>query len=113
MKAMVVGYGNAGKRHAEAYRKAGLEVIVADSRAVEGATITKWQDHLPEVYIVSICTPYEFHFEQAVTCLTAGKHVMVEKPPCLRLDEVLFLERWTKEHPYQAFACCLPLPWRF
>ena len=113
MKAMVVGYGNTGKRHHEAYLKAGLDVIVADAHAVEGATVTKWQNHLAEVDIVSICTPDEFHFEQAVECLKAGKHVMVEKPPCLRLDEMNYLEKWTKEHPDQAFACCLPLPWRF
>lgn len=113
MKAMVIGYGNAGKRHHEAYRQMGMDVIIADSRAIEGATVTKWQDHLAEVDIISICTPDEFHFEQAVICLNAGKHVMVEKPPCTRLDEMIFLEKWTKEHPDQAFACCLPLPWRF
>ena len=113
MKAMVIGYGNAGKRHHEAYRRMGMDVIVADSRALEGVTVTKWRDHLPDVDIVSICTPDEFHFEQAVECLMSGKHVMVEKPPCLRMDEMLFLEKWTKEHPEQGFACCLPLPWRF
>lgn len=113
MKAMIIGYGNAGRRHHEAYRLLGVDVIVADSRAVEGASITNWRDYLREVDIVSICTPDEFHFEQAEVCLKAGKHVLVEKPPCLRIDEMIYLEKWAKEHPEQGFACCLPLPWRF
>lgn len=106
MRAMVIGHGSAGKRHEEAYRSLGINAIVVDRS-------NGWRAHLPDVEIVSICSPDEFHFDQAVECLKAGKHVMVEKPPCTRPDEAAFLEKWANEHPEQAFACCLPLPWRF
>ena len=34
----------------------------------------------PEIDIVSICTPNEFHFSHAKMAIKAGKHVILEKP---------------------------------
>ena len=41
----------------------------------------------PAIEVVYIATPHQFHAEQARTALAAGKHVLVEKPMALTLDE--------------------------
>lgn len=41
----------------------------------------------PEIELVCICTPNEFHFEQASQALLAGKHVIIEKPITPRSGE--------------------------
>lgn len=42
---------------------------------------------LPEVQAVSISTPPFLHYEMAKTVLAAGKHLLLEKPTALSLDE--------------------------
>ncbi|WP_418968557.1 Gfo/Idh/MocA family protein [Alloscardovia omnicolens] len=34
----------------------------------------------PQVDVVYIATPHRFHAEQAIQCMEAGKHVLIEKP---------------------------------
>lgn len=34
----------------------------------------------PDVEVIYIGTPHPFHYENALTCLNGGKHVLVEKP---------------------------------
>ncbi|WP_438864273.1 Gfo/Idh/MocA family protein [Neptunicella sp.] len=36
-----------------------------------------------QIDIVYISTPHNFHFEQAMLCLHAGKHLLIEKPICV------------------------------
>jgi len=40
-----------------------------------------------DVDVVCICTPSGQHAEQAIACLNAGKHVLVEKPMALSVSE--------------------------
>lgn len=46
------------------------------------ATTNNFEDLLkdPELDAVVIATPVRFHFDMAKACLTAGKHVFIEKP---------------------------------
>ncbi len=41
-----------------------------------------------DVQVVSICTISSLHFEPALEAIRAGKHVLVEKPVCLRPEEL-------------------------
>jgi phthalate 4,5-cis-dihydrodiol dehydrogenase len=41
----------------------------------------------PNVEAVYIATPHQFHAAHAIAALSAGKHVLVEKPMALSLDE--------------------------
>jgi UDP-2-acetamido-3-amino-2,3-dideoxy-glucuronate N-acetyltransferase len=52
-------------------------------------TSTSLHDALedPTIEAVAIVTPSSTHFELASAALSAGKHVLVEKPLCLRLSE--------------------------
>lgn len=36
---------------------------------------------------VSICTPNKFHADHSIAAMKAGKHVLVEKPMCMNLQE--------------------------
>jgi predicted dehydrogenase len=42
----------------------------------------------PEVQVVNILTPNHRHYEAAVKAAHAGKHILVEKPPAMSLQEV-------------------------
>lgn len=48
---------------------------------------------LPEVQAVSISTPPFLHFEMAQTALLAGKHLLLEKPTTLNVQEAMALHQ--------------------
>lgn len=41
----------------------------------------------PAVEVVGVCVPAEWHVEVAAAAFAAGRHVLIEKPPALGLDE--------------------------
>ncbi len=51
-----------------------------------------------DVDVVCVATPDDRHFEAARQALVAGKHVLVEKPSVLRLDELDELTRLARRH---------------
>ena len=52
---------------------------------------------LPEVQAVSISTPPFLHYEMAKTVLQAGKHLLLEKPTALSVDEAKKLYQVARE----------------
>lgn len=46
---------------------------------------------------VIVCSPSPLHFEQAQTCLSAGRHTLVELPPCGEVREAEELGRIARE----------------
>ncbi|MFC5404294.1 Gfo/Idh/MocA family protein [Cohnella soli] len=47
----------------------------------------------PQLDAVSICTPNSFHAPIAIAAIQAGKHVLVEKPLCITVEEALEVEK--------------------
>ncbi|WP_127844804.1 Gfo/Idh/MocA family protein [Psychroflexus aestuariivivens] len=45
----------------------------------------------PKVDVIYIATPHAFHFEIAMQCLKAKKHILCEKPMCLNAKQTLEL----------------------
>jgi predicted dehydrogenase len=93
----VVGAGRMGQAHAAAWARAGVPVRWAVSprrrpelREAPGA---RWATSLaealadPAVTIVSVCTPTPSHAPLAIEALEAGRHVLLEKPIALTLDD--------------------------
>lgn len=97
----VIGYGywgpNLVRNFAEA-NGAGL-AGVCDARAERRALVAKrypgvktfedWQELVkdPGIDVVAISTPVSTHFEMADAALRAGKHVLVEKPMSMNVEE--------------------------
>lgn len=46
----------------------------------------------PEIEIVLVCTPNNLHARQAALAAQAGKHILIEKPVALNLDELRALQ---------------------
>ena len=125
LRVAVLGAGYIAAYHAHAVRahpRADLvmaanwrpESLAALARAnsIERTT-TEWRDVAvaADLDAVVIATPNSLHAEQAITCLEAGKHVMVEKPMAIDVDEadamIAAAER-TEERRLMVAHC-----WRF
>src|SRR5699024_9844632 len=102
----ILGLGGIGLSHARALRELAPAVRLhaysggSPARAAEAG----WPDavqvepqalvHTPGVEVIAVCSPSSLHGEHAVAALTAGRHVVVEKPLALRVadaDQVLRL----------------------
>ncbi|MEU6018845.1 Gfo/Idh/MocA family oxidoreductase [Streptomyces sp. NPDC047515] len=62
-----------------------------------------------DIDFVYVATPWDFHFEMAKTAMLHGKHVGVECPIALRLDqlwELVDLSERTRRHCMQLENCC-------
>lgn len=97
IKFAIVGYGHIGKRHAEMIcrnEEAELAALI-DVKPKDNLNLK--QNHIPffnsledflqsgiDVNVVNIATPNAFHAQQALKCLEAGKHVVIEKPMALK-----------------------------
>lgn len=101
VKVAILGAGFSGKIHANAYKKstyAKIEYIfdnnknAAESLAKEvgGEAVTDFKRILddPSIKLIDVCLPTPFHPEYAIRALEAGKHVVVEKPLALSIQEV-------------------------
>lgn len=99
MNVCMVGYGMMGTWHSEALKTtdAVLHTLVGrrEGKAKEFAErfgYKKWTTSLdqaladPEVDVVIVGSPSERHEEQAIKCLEAGKHTLVEIPIAMNLE---------------------------
>lgn len=71
-------------------KKFGVENVTSDHRSILND---------PEVNTVFICTPHSTHGSLVLECLKANKHVFVEKPLALTIDEVNAIEEFQKTNP--------------
>ena len=85
----MIGFGYTGRLHSSAYEKIGVRVIavsdndpaVLDAVPAHMGRFTDYRDMLAsDLDLVSICTPTALHCRFTVDALTAGKHVLLEKP---------------------------------
>jgi 2-hydroxy-4-carboxymuconate semialdehyde hemiacetal dehydrogenase len=94
MKVILVGAGAFGVKHLDAMAKIdGIEVVSLVSRdpATTAEVAKKWKiPHCttdlavalaqPGVDAALLCSPTQLHVQQALQCMQAGKHVMIEIP---------------------------------
>jgi UDP-N-acetyl-2-amino-2-deoxyglucuronate dehydrogenase len=107
IKFAVVGCGHIGKRHAEMivrHQEAELVALVdikpniqLDIDGYNTAIFFPSLDHLLasniDIDVINIASPNSFHAEQALKCLEARKHVVIEKPMALKkadAEKVIF-----------------------
>jgi predicted dehydrogenase len=98
IKIGVVGIGHLGNYHLQKYAKIDdCEIVAVSDTLIEQArkaadtynchAFTDYRDLLDKVDAVSIAVPTGEHFKVANAFLTAGIHVLVEKPICATIEE--------------------------
>jgi len=105
----VVGVGHLGRFHAQKYAalpQAELVAVVdpdperakAVGEEVGAPAFTRLEDVLPKVRAVSIAAPTQFHHALGMQCLSAGLHVLMEKPLAATEEEAAALVAAAHEH---------------
>lgn len=103
IKFAIIGCGSIGKRHmAVLDANADTAVVgLCDSDEAKVKALSDLYGGIPyftnvetmlneaKPDVVSIATPHKLHAPQAITCLNAGKHVLVEKPMALSSADAL------------------------
>lgn len=116
VKFAVVGCGHIGKRHAEMIiRNPESELVgLIDTANKESLDIDNYEvpffnslsDFLAstlDVEVINIATPNGFHAGQAIQCLEANKHVVIEKPMALSkqdAEKVIFKSLHVHKHVF-------------
>ncbi len=117
VKFAVVGCGHIGKRHAEVISKnndAELTALI-DTNSFEQFNLHQYKqpffsslnDFLQsgiETDVINIATPNGLHAAHAVACLNAGKHVVIEKPMCLKSNDAQTIINTAYEKHKQVFV---------
>lgn len=96
----IIGAGRMGDRHVEAYSKIDearligiVDVIPEKAKKLAKKYGVKWFkdiEHLlanPKLDAVNICTSSASHTEPSILAMEAGKHILVEKPLALTLND--------------------------
>jgi predicted dehydrogenase len=108
----IIGTGGIAGQHLRSYRMIEDVEVVAVADIVPGKAenfVRRWE--IPDVAAyedyrkmleldldgVSICTPNAAHFHPTVDALRAGKHVMLEKPMSVTLEESIEMVGTAKE----------------
>jgi len=105
----LAGYGYAGQTfHAPLIVGAGLKLAAISTTQAERAKLDYPEAQvvpdidallaLPHIDAVVIATPNDTHFDLACRAIAAGKHVVVDKPVTVTLDQAEQLERYAAQH---------------
>ena len=62
---------------------------------VEGKVFSSLDELLasPDIDIVSICSPPSVHAEQVIAAASAGKHIVIEKPLAMNMEDVRKMQK--------------------
>ncbi len=116
----LVGLGDAGAAHIEAFKKVrGADVVAvcssgrldeAELEARFGAPLRVYPDY-PDMLadgsidVIDICTPHHLHPEQAIAAARAGRHLIIEKPIALSFEAAREVRATIREAGVQACVC--------
>src|SRR4051812_32365148 len=116
----VIGHGWVATAHIPAINGTSLAQVTAvcSARKLDSAelslkyggqitTYTRLEDMLanPEIDVVSVCSyPYD-HAKQVIAAAKAGKHLIIEKPLCLSLQDLRAMEKAIKAAKVKTCVC--------
>ena len=96
----LIGCGRIAPRHAQSIRDLPAARLVAVADIIEGRAKRFAEEYGADPYldyrfildrrdvdVVNVCTPSGLHAQMAIEALQAGKHVIVEKPMALSLED--------------------------
>lgn len=107
----LVGYGKiAQDQHVPAIRaNPGFELLAVATLGepcpgvAHFGSLAQMLEHGPALDAVAFCTPPQGRYAQVSQALMAGKHVLVEKPPCATLGEAQALIEQAREQGVSCF----------
>lgn len=114
LKVGIAGLGRLGRRHAEnlAFRTRGCRLVSACSPVAAELDMAHRQFGVerlhadfegfiadPDIDAVVLVTPTSLHADQVIAALRAGKHVFVEKPLALNVEDCERVEAVAAQHP--------------
>src|SRR6478672_10502408 len=116
----IIGYGWVATAHIPAINATTLGQVTAvcssrelDSQELSskyGGTVTAYNDldemlASPDIHVVSVCSyPYD-HAKQVIAAAKAGKHLIIEKPLCLSLQDLRAMEKAIKAAGVKTCVC--------
>lgn len=117
MKALVIGLGSIGRRHAANLLRLGHEVVGVDAlpSQVTGAAEAlgiPFFERVKDAYsnasydLVCVCTPADTHIELAHEALDAGAHVFIEKPLAVTSEGIRTLYLHAIKAKRQVMVAC-------
>lgn len=120
LKVGIHGLGWAAGAHIESFKEVdGATVAGASSRRARseaeleetyGQPIKPYQSYEemladPDIDIIDICSPSQFHAEQAIQAAEAGKDLILEKPMALTYEDLLRLRDVVKANDVNVCVC--------
>jgi UDP-N-acetyl-2-amino-2-deoxyglucuronate dehydrogenase len=115
IKAGLIGYGAIGKRH-EAILSQHPEfdlkaVCDTDYQQLNSlpSSIARYSNHRlllekEELDLVVIASPNGYHYNQGLASIDSGAHVLIEKPVCLKSEEVINLQKQSESKQVKVFT---------
>jgi predicted dehydrogenase len=109
----IVGAGNIARRyHMRGYLTSGKAEIAAVTDAIPEVAATAAEQYgIPKVYdsyeslladgdidAISVCVPNRFHAPITIAAVEAGKHVLLEKPVAMNLEEAYAMREAARKH---------------
>lgn len=101
-KIAIIGYGNMGKTHVKnllalpeefeissVYDTDPAALLTASEKGLPVSASLQELLANPDTDICLICVPNEYHRDLSIACLSAGKHVICEKPVALNAEELV------------------------
>lgn len=119
-KVGVIGYGWAATAHIDAINGTNQGTVTAvyssrelnpeDLKSAHGSDITPYQDldamlADPDVDVISITSYPNQHKDQAIAAARAGKHLIIEKPLALSLEDCRAIQEAVEEAGVKACVC--------
>lgn len=118
MRFAIIGLGNIGKRHVQALNDIAEANLVAICDINESKksivcdnceNVEFYTDYLAlltesNIDIVCIASPHGLHAKMAIDCMRAGKHVIVEKPMALTIEDCVEMNRVSIETKRKLFV---------
>ena len=111
---LIIGCGSIGERHLRCFQRTGrARVTVCDTnqdllqtmaRTYQVPIVSDWERAIArdEIDAVVICTPAHLHIPMALSALQNGRHVLIEKPLSVSLQDVDDLLRTHRRSGRQA-----------
>ena len=119
MKAAIIGLGAIAPVHAQAIRRAGGHIVAVcdidkdqaarfrERAACDAPLFPDYRALLSstDADVVHICTPHYLHAEMILAALQSGRHVLCEKPLCIREQDIPRILHAEKESEKKLGVC--------